>query len=137
MRIALGTPFTFNVKVHNAAYRALGVDYTFVCFGVEDVPGAIQAMRTLGIRGLNVTMPHKQAVIPHLDALDDTARDIGAVNTIDNRRRPSHRLQHRLHRRRARARRGDHAAGPAHRAARRRRRGTRHRLRRAQCRARR
>ncbi|MGB8417509.1 shikimate dehydrogenase family protein, partial [Paraburkholderia sp.] len=80
-----GQPFTFNVKVHNAAYRALGVDYTFVSFGIEDVAGAINAMRTLGIRGLNVTMPHKQAVIPYLDALDETAREIGAVNTIDNR----------------------------------------------------
>jgi shikimate dehydrogenase len=80
-----GTPFTFNVKVHNAAYRALGLDYTFVCFGVEDAQGAVQAMRTLGIRGLNVTMPHKQAVIPYLDALDATASEIGAVNTIDNR----------------------------------------------------
>lgn len=80
----MGTPFTFNVKVHNAAYRALGLDYTFVCFGVEDVPGAIAAVRALGIRGLNVSMPHKQAVIPHLDALDATARDIGAVNTINH-----------------------------------------------------
>ncbi|KXU85931.1 ribonuclease BN [Caballeronia megalochromosomata] len=80
-----GQPFTFNVKVHNAAYRQLGVDYTFVSFGVQDAAGAIDAMRTLGIRGLNVTMPHKQAVIPHLDALDETAREIGAVNTIDNR----------------------------------------------------
>ncbi len=80
-----GQPFTFNVKVHNAAYQALGVDYTFVSFGVEDAAGAIDAMRTLGIRGLNVTMPHKQAVIPHLDALDETAREIGAVNTIQNR----------------------------------------------------
>jgi shikimate dehydrogenase len=80
-----GQPFTFNVKVHNAAYRALGVDYTFVSFGIEDAAGAINAMRTLGIRGLNVTMPHKQAVVPHLDALDETAREIGAVNTIDNR----------------------------------------------------
>ena len=80
-----GQPFTFNVKVHNAAYRALGVDYTFVSFGVEDAGGAVNAMRTLGIRGLNVTMPHKQAVIAHLDALDETAREIGAVNTIDNR----------------------------------------------------
>jgi shikimate dehydrogenase len=41
-------------------------------------------MRALGIRGMNVSMPHKQAVIPHLDALDDTARDIGAVNTINH-----------------------------------------------------
>lgn len=80
----MGTPFTFNVKVHNAAYRALGLDYTFVCFGVEDAPGAIAAVRALGIRGLNVSMPHKQAVIPHLDALDATARDIGAVNTINH-----------------------------------------------------
>lgn len=75
-----GQPFTFNVKVHNAAYRALGVDYTFISFGVEDVAGAIQAMRTFGIRGMNVTMPHKQAVIPYLDALDETARAIDAVN---------------------------------------------------------
>lgn len=80
----MGSPFTFNVKVHNAAYRALSLDYTFVCFGVEDVPGAIAAIRSLGIRGMNVSMPHKQAVIPHLDALDETARAIGAVNTINN-----------------------------------------------------
>jgi shikimate dehydrogenase len=80
-----GQPFTFNVRVHNAAYRALGVDYTFVCFGVDDAAGGVQAIRTLGIRGMNVTMPHKQAVIPYLDALDETAREIGAVNTIDNR----------------------------------------------------
>lgn len=80
-----GQPFTFNVKVHNAAYRALGIDYTFVSFGVNDAALAVQAIRTLGIRGMNVTMPHKQAVIAHLDALDETAREIGAVNTIDNR----------------------------------------------------
>ncbi|WP_296659122.1 shikimate dehydrogenase [Paraburkholderia sp.] len=80
-----GQPFTFNVKVHNAAYRALDVDYTFVSFGVDDAARAVQAIRTLGIRGMNVTMPHKQAVIAHLDALDETAREIGAVNTIDNR----------------------------------------------------
>lgn len=80
----MGQPFTFNVRVHNAAYAALGLDCTFVCFGVEDVPGAIAAMRSLGIRGMNVSMPHKQAVIPHLDALDATARDIGAVNTINH-----------------------------------------------------
>src|SRR6266850_2903908 len=39
---------------------------------------------SLGIRGMNVSMPHKQAVIPHLDALDDSAREIGAVNTINH-----------------------------------------------------
>ena len=81
----MGEPFTFNVKVHNAAYRALGLDYTFVCFGVQDVAGSIQGMRSLGIRGMNVSMPHKQAVMQYLDEIDATARDIGAVNTIDNR----------------------------------------------------
>lgn len=80
-----GTPFTFNVRVHNAAYAELGLDYTFVSFGVEDTAAAIAAMRTLGIRGMNVTMPHKQAVMAHLDAIDPTAQAIGAVNTIDNR----------------------------------------------------
>ncbi len=81
----MGEPFSFNVRVHNAAYRALGLDYTFVCFGVQDVAGSIQGMRSLGIRGMNVSMPHKQAVMQHLDEIDDTAREIGAVNTIDNR----------------------------------------------------
>ncbi len=80
----MGEPFTFNVRIHNAAYRALGIDYTFVCFGVRDVPGAVQSIRALGVRGMNVSMPHKQAVIPHLDHLDETARAIGAVNTINN-----------------------------------------------------
>ncbi len=80
----MGSPFTFNVRVHNAAYAALGIDCSFVCFGVEDVPGAITGMRALGIRGMNVSMPHKQAVMPLLDELDATARAIGAVNTINN-----------------------------------------------------
>jgi len=80
----MGEPFTFNVRIHNAAYRALGIDYTFVCFGVQDVPGAVQAIRALGVRGMNVSMPHKQAVIPYLDRLDETARAIGAVNTISH-----------------------------------------------------
>ena len=81
----MGEPFTFNVRIHNAAYSALGLDYTFVCFGVEDPAAAVPAIRALGIRGMNVSMPHKIAVIPFLDELDVSARAIGAVNTIDNR----------------------------------------------------
>jgi hypothetical protein len=50
-------------------------------------------MRTLGISGLNETMRHKQAVIPYLDALDETAREIRAVNT----NRPSAHLCVRRH----------------------------------------
>lgn len=80
----MGSPFPLGVKIHNAAYQALGLDYTFVCFGVEDPELAVQAIRTLGIRGMNVSMPYKQAVIPFLDELDEAARAIGAVNTINN-----------------------------------------------------
>jgi shikimate dehydrogenase len=81
----MGAPITFNVRMHNAAYAALGLDYTFVCFGVSDPAAAVDAIRALGIRGMNVSMPHKIAVLPLLDAVDASAREIGAVNTIDHR----------------------------------------------------
>ncbi|QQE89267.1 shikimate dehydrogenase [Azotobacter chroococcum] len=81
----MGEPFSLGEKIHNAAYQALGLDYTFVCFGVEDPRNAVQAIRTLGVRGMNVSMPYKSAVMPYLDAIDESARVIGAVNTIDNR----------------------------------------------------
>jgi len=80
-----GTPFTVNVKVHTPPTGSSVSTTPLSASASKDPEGAIKAMRTLGIRGLNVTMPHKQAVIPFLDALDDTAREINAVNTIDNR----------------------------------------------------
>ena len=80
----MGSPFSLSAKIHNAAYAALGLDYTFVCFGVEDPVAAVAAIRTLGVRGMNVSMPYKTAVMPHLDAIDESAQVIGAVNTINN-----------------------------------------------------
>lgn len=80
----MGSPFSLSAKIHNAAYAALGLDYTFVCFGVEDPVAAVAAIRTLGVRGMNVSMPYKTAVMPHLDAIDESALVIGAVNTINN-----------------------------------------------------
>lgn len=77
-------PYAIGVRIHNAAYQSLGLDYTYVCFGVDDAEMAVQAMRTLGIRGMSVSMPYKQAVMPFLDQIDDAARCIGAVNTINN-----------------------------------------------------
>jgi shikimate dehydrogenase len=73
--------------MHNAAFRHLGLPYVYVAFRVapRDVGPAIAGMRALGIRGVNVTVPHKQAVIPHLDRLSEGARACGAVNTIVNR----------------------------------------------------
>ncbi len=78
-------PYRLAVELHNAAYRELGLDYTFVYFGITDPQAGIEAIRTLGIRGMNVSMPFKAAVIPYLDRLDPAARAIGAVNTIDHR----------------------------------------------------
>ena len=78
-------PYRLAVELHNAAYRELGLDYTFVYFGITDPRAGIEAIRTLGIRGMNVSMPFKAAVIPYLDRLDPAAQAIGAVNTIDNR----------------------------------------------------
>jgi shikimate dehydrogenase len=70
--------------MHNAAYKALGVPFTYVAFGIEQTQDAVLAMRYLGIRGLGVSMPHKIRVMGYLDAMDETATRIGAVNTIVN-----------------------------------------------------
>ena len=77
-------PSPLGVAMHNAAYRALGLPYTYVAFGVEDTEKAVLAVRYLGFRGLGVSMPHKIAIIPFLDAIDETAGAIGAVNTVVN-----------------------------------------------------
>lgn len=70
--------------MHAAAARALGLDAVYARFAVEpgDIADAVRGLRALGIHGANVTVPHKQAVLPLLDALCDDARAIGAVNTI-------------------------------------------------------
>jgi shikimate dehydrogenase len=72
--------------MQNAAFRKLGLNYLYVPFLVEsaDLGHAMTAMRAMHIRGLNVTIPHKVAVIPLLDRLDDVATRIGAVNTVVN-----------------------------------------------------
>jgi shikimate dehydrogenase len=77
-------PSKVGVQYHNACYRALGLDYTYVAFGVSDLPSAVQSLRTLDIRGCGVTMPFKEMVLPYLDRLDPVAARIKSVNTIVN-----------------------------------------------------
>jgi len=84
----IGDPVEHSMSpaMHNAAFAASGLDFIYVPFRVkkERLVEAIGGMRGLNIRGLNVTIPHKVAVIPFLDGLDELAGKIGAVNTIVN-----------------------------------------------------
>ncbi|MFH1031924.1 MAG: shikimate dehydrogenase, partial [Chloroflexota bacterium] len=84
----IGNPVEHSMSpaMHNAAFKEMGLDYLYFPFRVkkEDLGKAIEGMRALGIRGLNVTIPHKVVVIEFLDELDGLAKKIGAVNTIVN-----------------------------------------------------
>ncbi len=84
--ILIGNPIGHSVspQIHNAGYQALGLNYAYLAFRVEDLRSAVDGIRGLRIRGASVTMPHKQAVIPYLDQIVPLAKKIGAVNTIVN-----------------------------------------------------
>jgi len=77
---------TLSPVMHNAAFEELNLDFVYVAFRVrrEELREAIIGARSLDVQGLNVTMPHKNAVMRYLDEVDSTARSIGAVNTILN-----------------------------------------------------
>lgn len=84
----IGDPIehTLSPVMHNAAFLEMGLDYVYLPFKVaeKDLPGAIKGLRALNIAGINVTIPHKVAVMSLLDELDELAGYIGAVNTIVN-----------------------------------------------------
>jgi len=73
--------------MQNTAFQAVGIDACYLPFPVspENLSNAVRSMRVLGIQGLNITVPHKELIIPHLDELSEEARLIGAVNTIEVR----------------------------------------------------
>lgn len=77
-------PSNLGSTLHNAAYEALGLNFVYKAFGTNDLEGALTGVRALNIRGCSLSMPFKEAVLPLLDELDETARIIGAVNTIVN-----------------------------------------------------
>jgi shikimate dehydrogenase len=85
----LGDPVDHSLspRMHNAAFAALGLDYVYVPFRPRQrtIGAAVEAIRALGLAGVNVTVPFKEDVIPHLDRVSATARAAGAVNTIVNR----------------------------------------------------
>jgi shikimate dehydrogenase len=82
----IGDPVDHSLSpaIHNAAFRALDLDWIYVAFPVAAGSGAdaVAAMRALDIRGLSVTMPHKADVAAALDRVSTTAERLGAVNTV-------------------------------------------------------
>ncbi|MBE5994666.1 shikimate dehydrogenase [Lacrimispora sp.] len=72
--------------MYNYSFEKLGLDYAYLAFDikVEEVEKAVEAVKTLNMRGCNVTMPCKTEALKYMDELSDAARIIGAVNTIVN-----------------------------------------------------
>ena len=85
----IGSPVAHSLSplLHNAAYRELGLNYRYLPFHVESgvLERALRGITALELDGVNVTAPHKEAVLQYLDELDPTAAATGAVNTICNR----------------------------------------------------
>lgn len=82
----IGYPVSHSLSpaMHNASFAADGLDFVYVCLNVDpnDLPAAVKGMAALRFRGFNITMPHKRAMIPLVDELDEGARISGAVNTV-------------------------------------------------------
>lgn len=73
--------------VEEAGFAAAGLNWRYLTckVDVKNLTDAIRGMKAIGMKGVNLTMPHKIAVIEHLDELSEAARIIGAVNTVANR----------------------------------------------------
>ncbi len=84
----IGDPVEHSVSpaMHNAAYSEANLNYIYIAFkiGKNTLKTALEGLKALNVKGINVTIPHKVSVIPFLDELDEKAKMIGAVNTIVN-----------------------------------------------------
>lgn len=84
----IGYPLKHSLSpsMHNSAFRKLGLDLVYLAFEIEDgsLQDGLNAMRTLNVKGFNVTMPHKQKIVQLLDGVSDDAKIIESVNTVKN-----------------------------------------------------
>jgi shikimate dehydrogenase len=81
----IGNPVGHSLSptIHNAAYEALDINFAYLAFRVDDVRAFLQGMKSMpGFHGVSVTIPHKLAVMAHLDSIDPMAEKVGSVNTI-------------------------------------------------------
>ncbi|MFN2745249.1 MULTISPECIES: shikimate dehydrogenase [Bacillus] len=82
----IGNPVAHSMSpdIHNAALQDLSLDGHYHAFRVEkdDLEDAVKGMRALGVQGFNVTVPHKVSIMKYLDRIDESAKALGAVNTV-------------------------------------------------------
>lgn len=82
----LGSPVAHSLspRMHNTAFRILGLDYVYLCFEVTEdtLAEAVRGLKLCGIRGFNLTMPNKIRMLELLDECTPAARLVGAVNTV-------------------------------------------------------
>lgn len=85
--IGLPTSHSGSPAMYNYCFEKFGMDKTYLAFDVqpEHVPIAMLAMKTMGIEAMNVTFPHKQAVVPFMGWMSNAAKLIGSVNMIINK----------------------------------------------------
>lgn len=84
----IGNPVehSFSPSIHNYLIKKNNLNMKYVCFNVksDELENAIKGIKALGIKGCNVTIPHKVEIIKYLDSVDKNALLIGAVNTVKN-----------------------------------------------------
>ncbi|MFH1612396.1 MAG: shikimate dehydrogenase [bacterium] len=82
----IGDPIEHSLSpiIHNAAFKKLKLNYIYTAFNVKDVKSALLGVKSLNIKGLSVTIPHKVEVIKYLDEIEEISKYIGSVNTIIN-----------------------------------------------------
>jgi len=84
----IGDPVQHSLSplIQNAAFSALGIKSTYISFRVPspDLKTSIESLKSIGIAGFNVTIPHKMSILKYLDKLDPTASKSNAVNTVKN-----------------------------------------------------
>lgn len=70
--------------MHNAALQDLGLDFIYIAFNVipSKLKNAIRGIKAIGIKGFNVTIPHKEIIMKYLDKIDPLAKKMGAINTV-------------------------------------------------------
>ncbi|MGD1000462.1 MAG: shikimate dehydrogenase [Candidatus Brocadiia bacterium] len=84
--IANPVAHSMSPAIHNAAFEEMGLHAVYVPLKVETDPVAfVKAFRSLDVQGYSVTLPHKEAILPAMDEVDELARKIGALNSVVNR----------------------------------------------------